>query len=72
MCDSVHMSLCLAYRRPQKHYLFKLSAYKTGVSMRQFKAKSGNLNLFLRILPFFPLFSLQFSGKKGQDTQKKV
>ena len=36
------------------------------------KAKSGNLNLFLGILLFFPLFSLQFSRKKGQNTQKKV
>ena len=35
-------------------------------------AKSGNLNLFLGILLFFPLFSLQFSRKKGQNTQKKV
>ena len=36
------------------------------------KAKSGNLNLFLGILLFFPSFSLQFSRKKGQNTQKKV
>ena len=36
------------------------------------KAKSGNLNLFLGILLFFPLFSLQFSRKKGQNTQRKV
>ena len=39
---------------------------------RSFEAKSGNLNLFLGILLFFPLFSLQFSRKKGQNTQKKV
>ena len=36
------------------------------------KAKSGNLNLFLRILPFFPLFSLYFARKKGQNAQKKA
>ena len=36
------------------------------------KAKSGNLNLFLRILLFFPLFSLYFARKKGQNAQKKV
>ena len=36
------------------------------------KAKSGNLNLFLRILPFFP-FKLQGKqGKKEQNAQKKV
>ena len=36
------------------------------------KAKSGNLNLFLCILPFFPFFSLYFAMKKGQTAQKKV
>ena len=37
-----------------------------------FKAKSGNLSLFLRILPFFPSFSLYFAAKcaeKGSDYQ---
>ena len=35
------------------------------------KAKSGNLNLFLRILPFFPLFPCNFQGKKGKIHRKR-
>ena len=35
------------------------------------KAKSGNLNLFLRILPFFPLlFPVFCNGKKANSTEK--
>ena len=35
------------------------------------KAKSGNLNLFLGILLFFPLLSLQFSRKKRAKYAEK-
>ena len=37
-----------------------------------FKIWALNLNLFLRILPFFPFFSLYFAMKKGQNAQKMV
>ena len=36
------------------------------------KAKSGNLNLFLCILPFFHCKIQGKEGKKGQNAQKKV
>ena len=35
------------------------------------KAKSGNLSLFLRILPFFPWLSLCFARKKGKRRRKR-
>ena len=35
------------------------------------KAKSGNLNLVLRILPFFPLFPCILQGKKGKTRRKR-
>ena len=49
-----------------------LLVYLPGIWNPAQKAKPGNLNLFLRILPFLPLFSLHFTqGKKGKIHAEK-
>ena len=53
----------------QKSAYLRITVQKCAKSA--FKAKSGNLNLFLRILPFFPLFSLYFARKKGKMRRKR-
>ena len=61
------------FRVPKLNPLFCESRFEgLKIVNRTFKAKSGNLNLFLRILPFFSLISLYFTREKGQTAQKKI
>ena len=61
-----HVQPCFALVQPQAAPM-----QETFRSLGSLKAKSGNLNLFLRILPFFPLFPFILQGNKGKIRRKR-
>ena len=50
---------------------FRRKRFRTPIADAIFKAKSGNLNLFLGILLFFPCLPCNFQGKKGKIRRKR-